>query len=395
MDLALAYGNLGLLENKMGNAESAAARIARAVELQEQLLGAAPDNPQRLGNLAVTLNDLGALYAERQPAKAIEPYEKAVAMQKKAVELRPEAPVYRSELAVTYINLGAAQSRSGATAQAAESYAKVVDLAGELVRQSPAQKSYRHTLAVGFNNLGEIQRKLGHAAAAELSFRNALALQEALVKQDPGDVDQQSALGLMYNDLGTVLEDLNRSADAVNAYEQAVAHQQQAVASAPQIARYRQFLEKHYINYGRALRKIGAPPTPPGPPWRDANIRIEGTFPWPNTDDDLRRHHETCVRSQRRGCAWNAWKRAARSRRSRLPLLPLAPPPLFAAAGEFSRGGGQHLARAILQDVMPSAAGMLRPNPTLAPDQRAPLAGDSSYEPPYAGDRLGEPARRA
>ncbi len=75
-----------------------------------------------------------------------------------------------------------------------------------------------------------------------------------------------------------------------------------------------------------------------------------------------------------------------------LPLLPLAPPPLFAAAGGFSRGGGQHLARAILQNVMPNAAGMLRPNPTLAPDQRAPLAGDSSYEPPYAGDRLGEPA---
>ena len=37
-DLALAHGNLGLLQNETGDAESAAASIARAVELQEQLL---------------------------------------------------------------------------------------------------------------------------------------------------------------------------------------------------------------------------------------------------------------------------------------------------------------------------------------------------------------------
>ena len=178
-------------------------------------------------------------------------------MQKKAVELRPNEPVYRSELALTYNNLGAVQSRSGAMAQAAESYARVVDLAGDLVRQSPAQKSYRHTLAVGFNNLGLAQSRLGHATAAEPSFRHALALQEALVKQDPRDVDLESGLGGMYNNLGIVLEELHHPADAVQAYQQAVAHQQQAVASAPQIARYRQFLSKHYFNYGRALRKTG------------------------------------------------------------------------------------------------------------------------------------------
>ncbi len=258
-DLALAYGNLGLLQIKTGDAENAAASITRAVGLQEQLLRAAPGNPERLRALAVTLNKLGALYGEGQPAKAIDYYEKAAVMQKKAMELRPEESDYRSELALTYNNLGAAQSRSGAVAQAAESYAKVVDLANELARQAPAQKSYRRTLAIGFNNLGLAQGKLGHATAAEPSIRQALALQEALVKQDPHDVAAQSELGAMYNDLGIVLEELNRWADAVQAYQQAVAHQQQAVASAPEVARYRQFLDKHYLNYGRVLKKTGHP----------------------------------------------------------------------------------------------------------------------------------------
>ena len=259
VDLALAHSNLGLLQNATGDVQGAAASLARAVGLQERLLHAAPDNPERLRNLAATLNKLGALYAEREPAKAIEHYEQAAAMQKKAVELRPEEADYRSELALTLNNLGAAQSRSGTVSQAAESYAKVVDLDTELARQLPAQKSYRRTLAVGLNNLGLAQSKLKHAAAAELSLRRALALQENLVKQDPADVDLQSGLGVMYNDLGIVLEELNRSADAVKAYEQAVAHQQQAVARAPEITRYRQFLRKHYLNYGQALRKTGRP----------------------------------------------------------------------------------------------------------------------------------------
>jgi serine/threonine protein kinase/Flp pilus assembly protein TadD len=256
-DLAKAHGNLGLLQNETGDVESASASFARAVGLQEQLLRAAPDDPERLRDLAVTLNKLGALHAERQPAKAIEYYEKAAAMQKKAVELRPEESIYRNELALTYNNLGASQSRSGAMAQAVESDAKVVDLATELVRQSPAQKAYRRTLAVGFDHLGLAQSKLGHAAAAEPSFRDALALLETLVKQDPRDVDLQSVIGGVYNNLGIVLEELNRSADAVKAYEQAVAHQQQAMAKAPQITKYRQFLSKHYFNYGRVLRKMG------------------------------------------------------------------------------------------------------------------------------------------
>lgn len=198
------------------------------------------------------------MYKEHQPARAIEQYEKAASLLKRAVDLRPDEPVYQCELAVTYNNLGAVQSHSGALDQAAASYSTVVDLAGNLVRQSPAQKPYHCMLAIGLNDLGEVQRRLGQAPAAEQSFRHALACQEPLVKQDPQNVDLQSGLGVMYNDLGILLEESKRSAEAVKAYEQAV-HQQQALASAPAITRYRQFLSKHYFNYGRVLRQTGRP----------------------------------------------------------------------------------------------------------------------------------------
>ena len=325
-DLALAHGNLGLLQNETGDAEGAAASLARAVGLQEQLLGAAPDNPERLRNLAATLNNLGALYAERQPAKAIEQYEKAAAMQKKAVELRPEESVYRSELALTYNNLGAVQSRSGAVAQAAESYARVVDLAGELVRQSPAQKSYRRTLAVGFNNLGLAQSKLGHAAAAEPSFRHALALQETLVKQDPAgrrsakragrDVQQPGHRSGRIEPSGGCRQGLSSRPWRTNS------RPWQAPRRLPGIGSFSASTTSTTAGH---CGKRAAPPTPPGPPWHHANYgpRIHKTDKEPfmakrrpvsgSRNMNAKRQH---------GCDWNAWRRAACSRRSAFPGCP-------------------------------------------------------------------------
>jgi len=261
VDLASARGNLGLLQMKTGDLASAKVSIARAAELQEQLLNTATNDPKsyskRLRSLAATLNKLGALDSERRPAEAVKYYEKAALMQSKAVDLQPDDPVYQSDLAVTYNNLGAAESKGGAVAQAAESYATAVRIGRQLVHKWPAQKYYQKWLAIGYNNLSNIQLRQGNFVAAESSLQEALALQKALVEQDSEDVDLQSGLGAMYNDLGVVLVELNRSADAIKAYRRAVAIQQQAVARAPSIIEYREFLSKHYSNYGRLLRKAG------------------------------------------------------------------------------------------------------------------------------------------
>ena len=279
VELAKAHSNLDLLQQATGDAEGAKASITRAVAWQEQLLDAAPDNPERLRALAAALDNLGGLYAQRQPAKSIEYYERAATLQGKALKLRDES-VYRHELALTYNNLGAAQSRSGNIAQASKFYDLAVDLADGLVRQWPAQKNYQRTLAVGYNGVGLAQSKLGNIEAAESSFRRALKLQAPLVEQHPQDADLQSTFAVMCNDLGMFLEESHRSGDAVEAYKQAVAHQQLAVAKAPGIATYREYLSKHYFNYGRVLRQTGR--------FGDATqIALERRKLWPKNAEHL------------------------------------------------------------------------------------------------------------
>ena len=256
-DLALARSNLGLLLNETADFAGAAASLDRAAVLQQQLLAAAPTNPERMHSLAVTLNTQAALHVHRQPAEAVQLYENAADLQKKASALLPDDLVCRNELAMTCVNLGAVQSRQGAAAEAAEAYNRAVELETELVRRAPAEKSYRHTLARACNNLGLVEGRFGRAAAAESSFRQALALQETLVKQDPRVPDLQSDLGGMYNNLGIVLEAMKRPADAIAAYDRAIAQQRGAMEQAPEIAKYRQNLSKHYYNYERVLRLSG------------------------------------------------------------------------------------------------------------------------------------------
>ena len=148
------------------------------------------------------------------------------------------------------------------------------------MRQWPAQKNYQRTLAVGYNGVGLAQSKLGNIEAAESSFRRALKLQAPLVEQHPQDADLQSTFAVMCNDLGMFLEESHRSGDAVEAYKQAVAHQQLAVAKAPGIATYREYLSKHYFNYGRVLRQTGR--------FGDATqIALERRKLWPKNAEHL------------------------------------------------------------------------------------------------------------
>jgi len=258
-DLALSHTNLGLLQSETGEVKEAEASFLEAIRLQERLLDLDPNNPECQRNLAASLNNLGALYVGRQPGRAAELYQKALAHQTKAASLRPGELKYQSDVALTHNNLGAVQSRDGRLAEAAASYARAVEIQRELARAAPAQKCYRHDLAVSFNNLGLTQSSLRQTPDAERSFRQALDLQEALVRQNPNDLDLHSSLGGIYNNLAIVQEELRKLGDAAASYKQAIEHQKVANSQAPKVSRYRVFLSKHYYNYGRVLRRLGRP----------------------------------------------------------------------------------------------------------------------------------------
>ena len=258
-DLAVSYTNLGLLQTETDAMNAAGESFREALRLQRQLLADDASNPDRLRELAASYNNLSALYVKTDLTKAVECYEAALRYQDQAAVARPDDSRLQSEWALTYNNLGAAQSRRQAFAEAAAAYEQAIAIQQRLVATAPAHKSYRRDLAVSFNNRGLMMSKLGAPADAEQSFVQALTLQKSLVAQYADDLDLQSSLGGVYNNLGITLVELRRAEDAAVAYKHAVEHQRIAYSQASSVSRYRLFLSKHYYNYGRVLRQLGYP----------------------------------------------------------------------------------------------------------------------------------------
>jgi tetratricopeptide (TPR) repeat protein len=121
---------------------------------------------------------------------------------------------------------------------------------------SPSNRVFRRDLAVSCNNLGLTYSKLERGGEAEDSFNEALRLQRELVAEDAQDAESQSSLGGIYNNLGILLEGAGRLSQAAEHFQKAVAHQRAAFERAPSVARYREFLSKHYFNQGRVLRQL-------------------------------------------------------------------------------------------------------------------------------------------
>lgn len=256
-ELAVSFSNLGTLERDAGAIDKARAAFGEAIRVIEPLAEQPPDDPAMLRGMAAAYNNLAALDASDDQAQAETLYEQAAAYQRLAMKSRPGDRAYRSDLAATLNNLGAAQSRAGQFEQAAQTYRDAIELQKDLVRLVPLDRGYRRDLAVSYNNLGLACTRLGRSSVAERCFNNALGFSKQLLAERPNDTGMQSSVGGIYNNLGIVLEKERRYDAAADSFAQAIEHQQLAYTNRPEAPRYRTFLSKHYYNYGRLLRRLG------------------------------------------------------------------------------------------------------------------------------------------
>lgn len=258
-DLASSHANLGLLLSETGSNESAERSFTQAIEIQKQLVASTPNQADYHRDLAVSLNNLSAIYRDRDVERATKCYLTALKHQRVAVAAEPNNSEVKSELAATFNNLASLQAKQQSYALAAVSYEQAIQLQHDLLKSDSSRKSYRHDLAVSYNNQGLMESRLGNSNEAEQAFQQSITIQLPLVATHPDDVALRSSLGGVYNNLGIVLEEQSRWIDAASAYREAIEHQQVAFKQAPGVNRYRIFLSKHYFNFGRVLRKQKMP----------------------------------------------------------------------------------------------------------------------------------------
>jgi tetratricopeptide (TPR) repeat protein len=278
--LAESYSNVGLLEGRLGRAEDARGALNASIQLLEKLVAEAPHESGARYDLAIGHNNLS--FVERQfdlPASE-QSCRRAITLLEKLVAEDAAPLAYRSDLALCYNNLGAILGRREQWQEACNSYERAINLQRQLTRQASAVVSYRRDLAVSLNNLGQAQQQLGDLSAATASFGAAQEIVALLVSDYSDELTFRSLYGAVLNNRAMALEKAGEMEDALAAFELAIVNQRIACERAPQVAEYREFLSKHYFNYGRALRSAGQPA-------KAAAVALDRRKLWPEHGEHL------------------------------------------------------------------------------------------------------------
>lgn len=256
-ELALSYGNLGLLAQQTDRVTEAERAYRQAIAIEEDLAAKYSNRPKYQSDLAISYSNLSSLHAKTEPSAAVDYCRRAIEIFAELADRHPHVLRYQSDLALACNNLGTLENHCGQMGESAASFARAVELQRQLTRKAPAQISYRRDLAVTYNNLGRLQGEADETVAAEESLANARGIFEDLVSDYPNELSYRSSLGGVLNNQAMALERLNRPEEAERAYREAVEHQRIALERASEVVRYREFLSKHYWNYGQFLLKQG------------------------------------------------------------------------------------------------------------------------------------------
>ena len=261
-DLALTWNNLGLLLREQGRDDEASQAYRSAIELHELLAKNSTWSKSSEGvlagrYLAATHANFAALEEDRTPEAALRSYARALAIQRSLAERLPGQPELSADLALTFNNLGAMQSRLGEHASATESYREAVQLLHQLVSSAPSSIPYRRDLALSLNNRGLALARDGRSSEAERAFRQAADVQQPLVAEHPENMNDVSSLGGIWNNLGLMLEGQQQPDQAIAAYEQALQIQRSTVTAGPFLSRSRDYFDRTLVNFSRLCRQQG------------------------------------------------------------------------------------------------------------------------------------------
>lgn len=258
-ELALTLVNRGLLHERAGQPAEAERLFHEALSIQETLVKAEPRSGEYLKNLATTHNNFVAVYANSKPDEALAACRRAVDFMTRARDAEPRNVDYKARLANMYSNMGSLEAGADKLDDAAASYQSGIRIQEQLYKAARENKTFRRDLAVSHNNLGLLMTRLKQSAAAEAAFRTAQELYRPMVGMYEDDHALASNVGGVYNNLGFLYMSLRRQREAAEQFRWAIEYQQQAVHRAPKVDQYREFLSKHYYNYGQVLRNLDRP----------------------------------------------------------------------------------------------------------------------------------------
>jgi tetratricopeptide (TPR) repeat protein len=256
-DLALAYGKLGTLYEKMRKTDQALDAHGKAIALWEKLAASDSSNVELTRRLALSQNDMALLMAQKgQATSGLAMLQQARDSQTKLVAAHPESIDLASDLATTHANIAQLLGQTGEKAKASKEFAAAIEIQEPLANGPGANEVVMRRLAASYSGFGSLQDVSNAKLAAE-AFQKALAIQLRLVKADPVNRSHRSDLARTYNNLGFLSSRTKDWKTAEVWYGDAIKLQEDLAKSSPLAGTYRRDLAISYNNLGMALSNDG------------------------------------------------------------------------------------------------------------------------------------------
>jgi tetratricopeptide (TPR) repeat protein/predicted Ser/Thr protein kinase len=257
--VAQCLGMIALLEQRLGDLESARRTAQRGIGVLQGLVQRKPEDDRlrvqlaaQSGNLANIVGQLG------DPAQSKNAYQRALEIQKVLVQRSPENLIYKNDLATTYNNLWMLQ--------------EALDLRKQLVEQAPTNPFFRRNLGRTYQNLGVTQAENGHWEDAFKSLEESCRLLQDVVYEQPSTTVYQRDLAQALYNWGDMLDDRRRYAAAKPIYQRSLVLYQKlhhADASDPSFQGMASKIEKRLAEVERHLES-----SPTNPREEDRNRKV-------------------------------------------------------------------------------------------------------------------------
>jgi eukaryotic-like serine/threonine-protein kinase len=253
-ELAASDHALGLLLERRKDLAGAEAAFKSALEQQKKVVeGSTGDSRvvKAWREVARSDNSLGRLAETTFRKKEAEGYfDSARGILSRLAADSPKVPELRQELGQTLENLGRLH-RDTDPAAAQKDYAEAVRVADKLANDFPATPGYRQDLAAALNNLGLLLLATGRSGEADQAFVRALTLKERLAAEVHWVPDYRRDYGAGLNNRGIQLKTEARSSEADKTFARAISVLTDLTAEHPDVPDYQHELAKTLIN--RAL----------------------------------------------------------------------------------------------------------------------------------------------
>jgi tetratricopeptide (TPR) repeat protein len=256
-ELAMAQFRVGLITEEVESPGKAIPSYETARDIQAQLAGGEPTNPDRLKALGDTLNAIGrALHKQQQPERALKAYAAAIDVRKQLAERVPDKMEFQRTLANTYMNIGLVQ-KEGNLAQARNSMEQAQAIRNKLLVAGHRDAKLRRDFAMGCFNLAKLALAGNDADAAEAALEKARQLFTALVKDTPSDIDTSYVLAVCCRKQADLLCFKKRYDEVLRLYAQARDILEQLAEKNPSVTEYQVGAAEVFLNIALIEKERG------------------------------------------------------------------------------------------------------------------------------------------